>query len=252
MNMVTDNFYSSMIGKHFNHLEVKLLCALIDQRIQFKLPSYMLRKRLVELIHAINENMVAKVEKQKEAESKILRDLQAYPLSQDECFNFSVVLNSGVFCKVDLQRDEISYSSVEGNTATTAISYVTQWQGKRYIRYIKGMEATEGMDKLYSLTTYETPVISSNNVSDAHNQAILELLLTVTDQEKGILEGKTCPHCRYRKVNPKPGSFVLASGDSIEPAPRRKYQRRSTINPTRPLQKMVQYQCEKCQTVFYI
>ncbi|MEK5586634.1 hypothetical protein MKZ21_30715 [Paenibacillus sp. FSL P2-0536] len=252
MKMVTDNFYSSMIGKHFNQLEVKLLCALIDQRIQFRLPSYMLRKRLVELIHAINENMVAKVQKQKEAEAKILRDLQAYPLNQDECFNFSVVLNSGVFCKVDLQRDEISYTSAEGITETTVISYVTQWQGNHYIRYIKGMEATEGMNKLYSLTTYEAPVISINSVTDAHNQAILELLLTVTDQEKGILEEKTCPNCCYKRVSPMPGSFVLASGDSIEPAPRRKYQRRSTFIPTRPLQKMVQYQCEKCQTVFYL
>lgn len=246
--MITQNIYTAMIGKHFKQMEVKLLCALIDQRIQYRLPSYMLRKRLGSLIRTINENTGTKIDKQKKAEIKIQRDLQAYPLSKEEHFNFSVMLKSGLFCKIDLLFDEISYSDVEGRTEITPIQYVTQWKENTYIRCIK---PTNKPIKPDEGTVENSPVISIDEITYAHNQAILELLLTVTDFEKGIHEEKTCPSCRYERVTPRPGSFVLASGDTVEPPPRRKYQRRSTV-PSIPLQKMVQYQCERCQTVFYM
>ncbi|OME10732.1 hypothetical protein BSK60_23800 [Paenibacillus odorifer] len=58
--MVTQNIYTSIVGKHFKKLEVKLYCALIDHRSEYRLPSYMLRKRLADLIHTINRSKRSK------------------------------------------------------------------------------------------------------------------------------------------------------------------------------------------------
>jgi hypothetical protein len=107
--MGTQNIYSSMVGKHFKILEVKLYCALIDQRIEYRLPTYMLRKRLTDLIHTINRSKRSKEEKQDKAESKIMRNYRlAYPQSQEGNFDFSVVLETGAYCKINLLNDETS------------------------------------------------------------------------------------------------------------------------------------------------
>ncbi|WP_144024617.1 MULTISPECIES: hypothetical protein [Paenibacillus] len=196
MMMLTKNVYSTMIGKQFSQPSFKLLCALIDQRIEYGLPSFMLRKRLLEEIEDFNKKATAVLEEQHKVEDKVRRDMLAFPFHTELTYKLSLVLNCGTVCKLDLKYNNISFTDPEGNSGLTPIVYVSQWQKNKYIRMIKPREVIEGIEHLYTVHSTHIPVITKENVSQCDNKAVLELLLTLTETEKSLLQEKKCPKLR--------------------------------------------------------
>lgn len=217
--MVTQKIYTSMIGRHYAKREVRALCALIDQRIEYKLPNFALRTRLLELI---SNKAMKEVALKKNLERKVIRDLEAYPADLESLYVVQVTLSSGEFCTLSINYNTIQWTDKAGTTFTAPIEYGMSWTGISPERTMAGIiDHTNG--------PILSPVISRESVVKTDNFAVLMLLLQIPYGEARLISQKTCPDCTFGPVNP-------ARGDRSKGEP---------LNA-------VKYICSNCQTVFYV
>ncbi|ETT61808.1 hypothetical protein BSK66_27825 [Paenibacillus odorifer] len=222
--MLTENIYSSMIGRHYFKREIKALCALIDQRIEYRLPNFALRTRLLELMS--NQFIKGDADK-KELEKRVMRDLAAYPAKQEKLemsYKIQVTLYSGGKCTLDINLNTIQWTEPEsGNSFTAPINYGTTWISNVPERTFSGV--FEGENNVVMMS----PIISRENILKTDNFAVLSVLLIVPVGETKLLLEKTCPDCKYGPVHPSKAN--KGNGE---------------------FSKMAKYVCSNCDSEFYM
>ena len=76
--MKIKQFYGSLVGNHFEEMSIRLLCSLIDQRLENGIPSLKLRMSLLEEIKRLNGMPNRWVtERQRNIEQKIVKDIRS-------------------------------------------------------------------------------------------------------------------------------------------------------------------------------
>ncbi|MEK8217183.1 hypothetical protein [Paenibacillus sp. FSL L8-0463] len=249
MMLLTKNMYSSLIGKQFPQTSLKLLCALIDQRVEFGMPSFMLRTRLFDEIHRFNIKSKSYNEKQIQTENKMIRDLKAYPLNEEGKYTVQLTIETGQTCTLDIKHNVMIFSGTDEKIVAAPITYVSQFKDQQYVRLIKVQESTIRFDNLSAMDTLQFPTISKSNIAQCDNEAILELLLTVTDQERLLLNERACPHCGSKKTRSATERFVISQ---MPPAKIKRGRKVSTPDINSPSSDVMKYQCSECNTVFFM
>ncbi|WP_164685074.1 hypothetical protein [Brevibacillus reuszeri] len=223
-----------MVGKHFNQVEVKMLCALIDQRMEKSLPSSDLRMSLIQEIQKIQKSMGYLNDQQKKAKQRIRRDINQYPDSKEDAIIFCKHIDGTEF-SISISDNYILWNS-DGMTINLSFKYNTKIIGNKYIRAIVPKFSSEFYAGSYTVQTAVFEEIYFNDIAECSDFYLLEALFTVSEQEKKTLGTKICIECGQRSAVPDFNSKGHVIGNLEKP---------------RESRKVVEYQCQNCSTIFY-
>lgn len=163
------NMYSSMIGKHYPELHIKLLCSLIDQRITLRMPSYLLRIKLADEIREANQSNPSITDGQHDALRRVQRDLDAYPFATDQPCSITCTLDDGQLLTIDLRSNRLTWSRCAGDYE---IEYKTEPVRNGFARIISGKH---------------TPCIAKHHVRSSTNDVLLHHIFRLSDTEQELL-----------------------------------------------------------------
>lgn len=229
------NQYASMVGKHFTQVEIKLLCALIDQRLEKNLPSSELRLCLSEEIQKLGHRQGYLNDQQRKAHQGVRKDLSMYP-DPNEKVMIHCTHSTGVEFSISITENQIYWNTSSSQPAYVSFRYVTHKIGNNYIRSLVPKVMNELSVGSYTTQSSIFEEIVFNDVVDCSNYYLLEALFIVSDQEKKIHGTKICMECGQRAAVPAPAIQELEvklTGKAEEGIP------------------VLKYQCQHCSSVFY-
>ncbi|MFB8378101.1 hypothetical protein [Paenibacillus taichungensis] len=228
------NQYESMIGKHFTQVEIKLLCALVDQRMEKELPSTELRLCLSEEIQKFGHRHGYLTDPQRKAHERVRRDITKYPDKKELVF-IQCTHRNGTEFTISISDNRIIWNT-SGHPTSVTFRYVTHKIDNNYIRTLVPKVMNELSVGAYTTQSSVFEEIYFNDVADCSDYYLLEALFTVSEQEKKIHGTKICMECGQRTAVPAPALqelSVIALGKPNDGIP------------------VLKYQCQSCSTVFY-
>ncbi|MGE7828497.1 hypothetical protein [Paenibacillus sp. NPDC093718] len=224
--MKIKQFYGSLVGNHFEEMSIRLLCSLIDQRLENGIPSLKLRMSLLEEIKRLNGMPNRWVtERQRNIEQKIVKDIREYP--DVEPLIIHCTYFDGRQFSINLNEELILWDS--GNLINSWTSFCTALYQHDILRIMSAGEHLEmKIAEREQIQAIPVPVIYRKDIVESDNPELLDLIFSVTPKEMEILRKKLCKEC---------GERVYITGEQVL--------NKVIQISTHPME----YQCVNCKTV---
>ncbi|MEN1990299.1 hypothetical protein [Paenibacillus hubeiensis] len=222
------NQFVSMVGSHFKELEVKLLCAQIDQRTQKNLPSLELRLKLSEEIMRIGKLQGYLSPKQEKARIRVRRDINAF-FDPDEDVVVSCTHKSGKTFQINVTDNRMIWDN-DGFPQSINFRYRNHIVHSKHLKSLVPRELHVGHDN-YAIQGPEFEEVFFNDIDDCDNWHLLEAIFEVSEEEKKLLATKICSDCGARAAIPSRTEVIVNESENSRP--------------------VVKYECTNCHAVFY-
>lgn len=168
-------FYWSMVGQHFpDNLEIQLMAAEIDRRIEWDLPSYYLRERLEGMITSYLKAANESTNKEKKALRYVRRDLNEYHYVHEKSFIVRFLTIDGETYTFDLKTEEVTLQQEWSDKDVTAVAAKFERHGLFERQMIVRLETGELWEVLPEsvIPTVGTEILFQ--LSDQEQQIVLQ------------------------------------------------------------------------------